>query len=176
MSTTASFPFTPCGCEDGTSTMPSDMPSLSPTAPTVSPQPTTVMMRDDCFADLGEIYEMEKSVKDTTVKRKYVLCPGRTFHMGAWTEDHEIKDGEPFLALRPNVLYQCGEDGSRMNNCVLKGGDFGLASYYGVFGGIYETVPGVEIVGLTFESQKLFSALLQAAGDITFTGCAFKVC
>jgi hypothetical protein len=94
--------------------------------------------------------------------------------MGVWTEDEEIKDGEPFLALRPNVVYQCGNDGSRMNNCILKGGDFGLASYYGVFEGIYETVPGVEIVGLTFESQNLFSVLLQAAGDITFVGCAFK--
>ncbi|KAL3927406.1 MAG: hypothetical protein SGARI_005332 [Bacillariaceae sp.] len=61
-----------------------------------------------------------------------------------------------------------------MNNCILKGGDFGVASYYGIFEGIYETVPGVEIVGLTFESQNLFSVLLQAAGDVTFIGCAFK--
>jgi hypothetical protein len=132
-------------------------------------------MRDDCFADLGEIHEMEKNVEDTSVKRKYILCPHKTHSMGIWSEEGEIKDGEPFLALRPNVIYQCGEDGSRMNNCVLKGGDFGLASYYGVLPGIYETVPGVEIRGLTFESQNMFSVLLQAAGDITFIGCAFKV-
>lgn len=61
-----------------------------------------------------------------------------------------------------------------MNNCILKGGDFGLASYYEVFDGIYETVPGVEVRGLTFQSQKLFSVILKSAGDITFTGCAFK--
>ncbi|KAG7362876.1 hypothetical protein IV203_026236 [Nitzschia inconspicua] len=168
------FVYSPCGCTVEDSVAPSDTPSSFPTAPTFSPAPSTIMMRDDCFADLGEIYEMEKSVEDTSVKRKYVLCPGRTFRMGVWTDGGDIKDGEPFLALRPNVVYQCGEDGSRFNNCVLKGGDFGLASYYGVFEGIFETVPGVEIHGLTFESQNLFSVLLQAAGDITFTGCAFK--
>lgn len=169
------FVLSPCGCTDEDSVAPSDMPSSFPTAPTFSPAPSTIMMRDDCFADLGEIHAMERSVEDTSVKRKYVLCPGRTFQMGVWTDDGEIKDGEPFIALRPNAVYQCGEDGSRFNNCVLKGGDFGLASYYGVFEGIYETVPGVEIRGLTFESQNLFSVLLQAAGEITFVGCAFKV-
>ncbi|KAL3924716.1 MAG: hypothetical protein SGILL_000874 [Bacillariaceae sp.] len=165
------FVLTPCGCTDQLT----DSPSYEPTAPTVSPAPSSITMRDDCFSDLGEIYAMERNVEDTSVKRKYVLCPGRTFQMGMWTDEDEIKDGEPFLALRPNVVYQCGEDGSRMNNCILKGGDFGVASYYGVFEGIYETVPGVEIIGLSFESQNLFSVLLQAAGDITFIGCAFKV-
>jgi hypothetical protein len=169
------FVLTPCGCTDEDSVAPSDTPSLFPTAPTISPAPSTVMMRDDCFADLGDIYALERDVEDTSVKRKYVLCPGRTFQMGVWTDDGEIKDGEPFLALRPNVVYQCGQDGSRFNNCILRGGDFGVASYYGLFEGIYETVPGVEIHGVTFESQNLFSVLLQAAGDITFFGCAFKV-
>lgn len=169
------FVNTPCGCTDVDSVAPSDTPSFSPTAPTFSPAPSTIMMRDDCIADLGDIYAIERDIQDTSVKRKYVLCPGRTFQMGVWTETGEIKDGEPFLALRPNVVYQCGEDGSRFNNCVLKGGDFGLASYYGAFEGIYEAVPGVEVQGLTFQSQNVFSVLLQAAGDITFTDCAFKV-
>jgi len=94
--------------------------------------------------------------------------------MGVWTDEGKIKNGEPFLALRPNVIYQCGQDGSRTNNCILKGGDFGLASYYEVFQGIHEHVPGVKVRGLTFESQNLFSVLLKSAGDITFTDCAFK--
>ena len=169
------FVQTPCGCVEVNSDMPSDSPSLSLTAPTFSPAPTDVMMRGDCFADLRDIQALERGIIDTTIKRKYVLCPGRTYQMGVWTEEGEIKDGQPFLALRPNVIYQCGHDGSRMNNCVLKGGDFGLASYYEVFKGIYESVPGVEVRGLTFESQNLFSVLLKSAGDITFTGCAFKV-
>lgn len=104
----------------------------------------------------------------------YVLCPGKTFDIGVWTEEGEIKDGQPFLALRPNVIYQCGHDGSRTNDCTLKGGDFGLASYAEVYDGINESVPGVQIRGLTFESQNLFSVILKSAGDITFTGCAFK--
>jgi hypothetical protein len=169
------FVLGPCGCVDEDSDAPSDMPSFSPTAPSISPAPTGISVRDDCFADLGDIYVLESSMEDVSQKRKYVLCPGRTFRMGVWTDEGEIKDGEPFLALRPNVIYQCGEDGSRFNECVLQGGDFGLASYYGILDGIYETVEGVEIRGLTFESQNLFSVILKAAGDISFIGCAFKV-
>jgi len=168
------FVQAPCECISIYSDMPTDIPVSSPTAPTLSPAPTDVTMRGDCFSDLRDIQAMEREVEDTLIARKYILCPGRTFHMGVWTEDGEIKDGQPFLALRPNVIYQCGQDGSRTNNCVLKGGDFGLASYYEVIEGIYETVPGVEVRGLTFESQNLFSVLLKSAGDITFIGCAFK--
>jgi hypothetical protein len=171
-------PFTqsPCKCITVDTTVPSDMPSSPPTGPTVSPAPTTIMEREDCYASLSEIYELERVIADTSTQRKYVLCPRRTFHMGIWTEDGRgIKDGEQFIALRPNVIYQCGEDGSRNNNCILKGGDFGLASYYGVYSGIYESVENVEIRGLTFESQNLFSAVLKSAGDISFIGCAFKV-
>lgn len=169
------FVFTPCGCVDENSDAPSDLPSFAPSAPTISPAPTGISMRGDCFSDLGEIHAIEMSIEDTSVRRKYVLCPGRTFRMGTLTEEGEIRGGQPFLALRPNVIYQCGEDGSRFSKCVLVGGDFGLVSYYGVFDGIYETVDGVEIRGLTFESQNLFSVLLKAAGDVSFIGCAFKV-
>uniref|UniRef100_A0A7S4END4 Right handed beta helix domain-containing protein n=2 Tax=Pseudo-nitzschia australis TaxID=44445 RepID=A0A7S4END4_9STRA len=158
----------PCGCTAITQDSQTPAPSLSVMAPTYSPAP------DDCFSDFRDIQASERGVRDTSIKRKYVICPGRIYEMGVWTEEGEIKDGQPFLALRPNVIYQCGEDGSRSNDCVLKGGDFGLASYYGVFEGIHETVPGVEVRGLTFQSQNMFSVLLKSAGDITFTGCAFK--
>jgi hypothetical protein len=170
------FVQAPCECvstySDGE---PTYMPTQFPTGPTYSPQPTDVTMRGDCFSDLRDIQMMERGVEDTSVARLYILCPGRTYQMGVWTEEGEIKDGQPFLALRPNVIYQCGQDGSRTDNCVLKGGDFGLASYYEMIEGISETVPGVEVRGLTFESQNLFSVLLKSAGDITFIGCAFKV-
>ena len=60
--------------------------------------------------------------------------------------------------LRPNVLYQCGETGDRSNKCIFRGGDFGVASFYGVFEEFYETVENVKIKGITFESQNLFAA------------------
>mmetsp|Transcript_9424 Transcript_9424/g.23478 ORF Transcript_9424/g.23478 Transcript_9424/m.23478 type:complete len:1023 (+) Transcript_9424:114-3182(+) len=128
----------------------------------------------DCFSDLGEIQALEREVTDTSVTRKYVLCPNTNFNLGTWTQEGKIENGQPFIALRPNVIYQCGSDGSRTNDCILKGGDFGLASYDGLYNGVHETVSGVEIQGLTFENQNLFSVLLKSAGDITFTGCAFK--
>jgi len=166
------FVHGPCGCADPFAVQPTASPAASPTA-SLPTQPTSVK-RDDCFQDLGEIQALERGIEDASTTRMYVLCPGTTFDIGVWTEEGEIKNGQPFLALRPNVIYQCGHDGSRSNNCILKGGDFGLASYYEVYDGIHEAVPGVQIQGLTFESQNMFSVILKSAGDITFTDCAFK--
>jgi hypothetical protein len=163
----------PCGCED-----PYALPESPKETPTAGlpglPAPSNVVHTGDCFDDLGEIQALERGVKDTSVTRMYALCPGTIFDMGVWTEEGEIINGQPFLALRPNVIYRCGHDGHRSNDCILKGGDFGLASYDGVYDGIHETVSGVEIQGLTFQSQNLFSVVLKSAGDITFKGCAFK--
>eukprot|EP00536_Pseudo-nitzschia_multiseries_P018281 jgi/Psemu1/70496/estExt_Genemark1.C_23450003 len=144
----------PCGCV-----------ASNQESPATSPATNLSREEGDCFSNFSDIQAMERGIRDTSMKRKYVLCPGKTYQMGHWTEDEEIKDGQPFLALRPNVIYQCGEDGRRSNHCVLKGGDFGLASYYGVYEGIHEAVPGVEVRGLTFESQNMFSVLLKSAGD-----------
>jgi len=145
----------PCGCEQSTSLTSSDK-------------------HGDCFQDLNEIQALERAVQDTSTTRLYVLCPDTKFDIGVWTEEGGITDGQPFIALRPNVIYQCGHDGSRSNDCILSGGDFGLASYDGVYEGIHENVSSVHIRGLTFESQNLFSVLLKSAGDITFKDCAFK--
>ena len=173
-----------CGCipkeltkrPTGTPTM---APTIAPTrerVPTTSPAPTGWMaQKDGCFDSLMEIYQMEKALQDPSENRRYVLCPDTTYHLGELREDGQIINGDAFLMLRPNVMYQCGENGSRQDNCVLKGGDFGLLSLYGVYEGIYETVENVRIKGITFESQLLFGAVMEAAGDIQFSDCAFKV-
>lgn len=93
--------------------------------------------------------------------------------MGYLNENGEIVDGQSYIMLRPNVIYQCGLDGSRSNNCTITGGDFAVTSFYGVFDGIQETVENSVLQGLTFVGQHLFSAVLEAAGDITFIDCAF---
>lgn len=181
----AAWAAEPCGCtptEDIASAIPSDFPSLTPTSfseplePTMSPAPSGyATLQKGCFDNLADIHALETNQKDASMRRRYILCPDTTFHMGTLNSGGKIVDGEPFIMLRPNVIYQCGEDGSRLNNCVLKGGDFAVTSYYGVFEGIYETVENVEIKGLSFYSQNLFAAVMEAAGDITFTDCAFKV-
>lgn len=172
-----------CGCTPLNATapptmMPSQMPSPTPTAPTeptVSPAPTGwATQKSDCYDSLMDIYDNEKAV-DASIRRRYILCPNTTFNLGYMDEMGYIKEGEPFLMLRPNVIYQCGDDGSRQNGCILKGGDFGLASFYGVYDGIYESVENVRIVGLTFQSQDLVAAVMEAAGDIEFIDCMFKV-
>jgi hypothetical protein len=118
---------------------------------------------------------MEKEITDVSVRRRYTLCGGKTFQLGHISDDGRIMNGDAFLMLRPNVWYQCGNNGSHQNNCVLKGGDFGLASFYGVYEGIYETIEKVRIQGITFQSQSLVAAVMEAAGDIEFIDCVFKV-
>lgn len=178
------FVFEPCGCMPKADTLkpsakPTDSPTLAPTKPrepTTSPAPTGwATQKPGCFDNLMDIYDIEKAVKDPSERRRYILCPSTTFNLGTLTSDGRINYGDAFLMLRPNVMYQCGDDGSRLNNCILKGGDFGLTSFYGVYDGIYETVENVRILGLTFQSQKLFAAVMEAAGDIEFIDCAFKV-
>lgn len=173
-----------CGCipkelTDKPTAMPIKAPTLAPTReifPTVSPAPTGwTNQKDGCFSNLMEIYEMERAIVDPSENRRYTLCRDTTFNLGELTEDGEIVDGDAFLMLRPNVLYQCGQSGSRSNNCILKGGDFGLLSFYGLYEDVYETIENVRIQGITFQSQRLFGAVMEAAGDIQFLDCAFKV-
>ncbi|KAL3937945.1 MAG: hypothetical protein SGBAC_007047 [Bacillariaceae sp.] len=146
------------------------MPSLAPSevpspAPTVTP---------DCIDDLSKVHDMEINIQDTSRRRKYWLCPDTVFNMGILIGNGTIIDGQSYIMLRPNVIYQCGEDGSRSNNCTIHGGDFGVTSFYGVYDGIQETVDNAIIQGLTFVGQNLFSVVLEAAGDVTFQDCVFR--
>jgi hypothetical protein len=151
------------------SVAPSDNPTITPSAaPSQSPTVTP-----PCIDDLARVYEMEANNTNPSVQRRYRLCPDTEFDLGYLNPDGEIVDGQPYLMLRPNVIYQCGDDGSRSNNCILRGGDFAVTSFYGVFDGIYESVENTRIEGLTFVGQSLFAAVLEAAGDITFVDCAW---
>ena len=162
------------------SVVPSDMPSLTPSSePSQSAAPTVyvtpVITFESCFDDLTDIYVLERDLDEASILRKYVLCPGTKFNIGIVDDDGVISEGQHTIQLRPNVIYQCGEDGKRSNGCIVEGGDFGLTSFYGVYNDIYETVENVVIKGLTFQSQQLFSVVLEAAGDISFLDCAFFV-
>ena len=181
-----SFVQNPCGCAALTpavSQFPSDMPSMFPSSgPSLSPfspsptfHETPSLTFEGCFRSLTEIYAIEKDLVSPSILRKYILCPSTTYNIGTVNSTGNIVSGQHPIQLRPNVIYQCGADGNRSNDCHITGGDFGLTSFYGVYDGIYETVENVLIKGLTFESQKLFSVILEAAGNITFEDCAFQV-
>jgi hypothetical protein len=179
--------------DESPSVIPSDMPSLTPTSepsqsvapsvPTSEPSQsvapsvyvTPVVTFEGCFDDLTDIYALERDLEDPSILRKYVLCSDTKFNIGIVDDDGGISEGQQTIQLRPNVIYQCGEDGNRSNGCIVEGGDFGLTSFYGVYNDIYETVENVMIKGLTFQSQQLFSVVLEAAGDISFLDCAFFV-
>ena len=182
----------PCGCEPIAPTtapvpttepeaVPSDVTSTAPTQVPLEPgqtrEPTSPpeITFDGCFDNLSDIYVLERGQEDVSIRRRYVLCPGTRYDLGFVDDQGEVISGQRMIQLRPNVIYQCGDDGKRSNGCVLNGGDFGVASFYEVFPGISETVENVVIEGLTFQSQQLFSVVLEAAGDITFLDCAFLV-
>ena len=49
------------------------------------------------------------------------------------------------VVLRPNVIIQCGDDGSSQNNCVLSGGNYGILADGSIFG--FEVLDDVVIEG-----------------------------
>jgi len=158
--------------------MPTPSPSIAPTstpslAPSEVPSPAPTVT-PDCIDDLSKVHDMEINIQDTSKRRKYWLCPDTVFNMGTLHANGTIIDGQSYIMLRPNVIYQCGLDGSRSNNCTIQGGDFGVTSFYGVYEGIQETVDNAIIQGLTFVGQNLFSVVLEAAGDVTFQDCVFQ--
>lgn len=168
----------PCGCVSTIETSaPSEYPSLPVPVTVIPPEDivSNMTIHPNCFDNLAEIHLLEKNIENTSIRRKYVLCENTVFHMGKLHENGKILGGEPFLMVRPNVIYQCGDSGSRHNRCIFSGGDFGVVSYYGLYSGIFETVNDVEIRGITFKGQDLSAAILEAAGDITFIDCLFHV-
>lgn len=135
--------------------------------------PTSTMAQEsECYDNLSSLNAVESAITDTSEPRSYVLCPETTFVTGI-LEAGVLVEGQAPLNLRPNVSIQCGESGSRTNNCVVTGG-IGLLGTAANFGDA--SLGSVAITGVTFSeltSVTFFIRLLN--GDITVTDCAFLV-
>ncbi|CAB9520705.1 expressed unknown protein [Seminavis robusta] len=138
----------------------------SPSSTPVTIPPTT---EEGCYSSLTAIYDA--SSFDSL--QRFVLCPNTTIDVGFLVPGIGFDKGQPPLVPRSNRQYLCGEDGKAENNCVIRGGDFGLIAVPVFFRqDLY--VNNVTISGFTFQGQVQYSVFGAVAGDISFHDCVFK--
>ena len=119
-------------------------------------------------------YTLETDVQ-TGSGTNYIICPGSTFDLSdssapGWDAEHFIYVQGPDSPL----TIQCGADGKRENNCVVKGGVHHLE-----FG---EGARDVLVKGLTFQdategSIMVYCALQYSKCEVeaTFEDCLWSV-
>jgi hypothetical protein len=167
-----------------TSSVPTGLPSESPSSlPSVSSLPTASAVptlyesavptiRTECYTNLTLLFEDQKET-NSFVQKTFTLCPDTTFDVGFSDSNGECCfDGMRYLSARKNTRFQCGEDGSSDNNCIITGGESHV-----VYVSLIDDEDGdnVEFAGITFVDAKLVTLFLGNAGDITFEDCIFRV-
>lgn len=127
----------------------------------------------ECYDNLDTIFdELGSADTDLEAEKLFVLCPNTVFEVGALVAGETVGGQFPIVP-RSNTIISCGEDGSSANNCILRGGDYGVFAFGSVFFGDEEAT-NVVIRGLTFEGQTQSMAAVQQAGDFTFDDCVFQ--
>lgn len=172
--------------EDGNGTlvedeMPMDDPEVivdetNTTAPTMAPTiatfpPTT---EEGCYTTLDAIYFLISDDDKLFQQKKFVICPGTVLEIGFLVPGVGIDQGQAPIIPRSNTEFLCGEDGKSENNCIIKGGDFGVIAVP-VFFRQDLSVNNVQIKGFTFEGQVQYAAFVATAGDISFIDCIIRV-
>lgn len=134
---------------------------------------------EDCVKDFRAIHELEAAVEDTSVVRKYVICPYRLMKIGNLDFDNNLIDGNdddinPPLPLRPNMHILCGEQGSKGNLCFVRDGHLQMdgTSIRGIQN---PTVDNILIEGFTFIGALHHSLFVTKPGSITFRNCEWRV-
>jgi hypothetical protein len=158
-----------CGCSPKVSTQD---PTLALTEfPTESP--IVVPLLQDCYVNLQDLQTIVRA-QDPTLKHTYKLCPNTVFNMGyVNASGYCCDDGYPPMWPRKDTTYQCGDDGSSSNNCVLRGGSTQITSFSFHFN--FQEKTGAVFKGITFEQAEDISILLVGEGDFTFVDCIFQV-
>jgi hypothetical protein len=129
---------------------------------------SSALAQAQCFSDSTALFDFLTNERNPNVDTTVILCPNTTFDIGN-IEDDEVVDGSMPLIAFPNVQYLCGQEGSSVNNCVLKGGDTQFWNPPGAEIGI------VSVRGITFEDASFVSILLQGTGEISFVDCIVRV-
>jgi hypothetical protein len=74
-----------------------------------------------CFSNSTSLFEFLSNDRNPNEDTTVVLCSNTTFYIGNIQDDEVVGGSMPLVAF-PNVVYQCGQDASSANNCVLTGG------------------------------------------------------
>lgn len=160
---------------NSTNGMPSSAPNLfiPPGAnnPNATMPPTSP---DGCYTSMNDILYVIADDNKLFTEKTFVLCPNSVIDVGYIVPGEGIKNGQAPLVPRSNSKFLCGDDGKSENNCILRGGDFGLAVIPVIFD--QDTaVNNVVIRGFTFEGQKQHSFYGIMAGSIRLEDCIFRV-
>ena len=102
---------------------------------------------------------------------EYTLCPNTVYQVGDVVGGQCCRDGDSPLILRSNTIIQCGEDGSRANNCTFLGGQSHVTMAFEIF---EEVVTGTEVRGMTFGDASVANVLLLGPGNVSFVDCSFS--
>lgn len=143
-------------------------PTLAPTAPTMPPSTA-----DGCYDNLDAIYILISNDDTLFQQKRFVICPGSVMEVGFLVPGVGIDQGQSPLIPRSNTEILCGEDGKSTNNCIIKGGDFGLIAVP-VFFRQDVSINNVQIKGFTFEGQVQYASFIASPGDIAFIDCVFR--
>lgn len=152
------------GFPDGNLTAPTPAPT-EPTAP-----PSTA---EGCYTTLDAVYLLISDDDKLFQQKRFVICPGSVMEVGFLVPGVGIDQGQAPIVPRSNTEYLCGEDGKSENNCIIKGGDFGVIAVP-VFFRQDLSVNNVQIKGFTFEGQVQYASFVATAGDINFVDCIVR--
>jgi hypothetical protein len=124
----------------------------------------------------------------------FVICPDTVIQVGTFADpavhDFQFVDGDyPIIAVKPNVVIQCGIDGKRENNCTLDGGFMQVLTLndapVSVNSEVYivnASIDNFTVRGLTFTGQPINSGPFQGMSvtlshpghNIRFEDCLWR--
>jgi hypothetical protein len=150
-----------------------------------------VVHAQGCINDIQKIYDREESIVNTVGTnrpRRYIICANTIFHIGDLDFNHNLRIPKqqslknednsdavsPPLPLRPNMNIRCGDDGSKINNCLITGGHIQIdgTSTRGI---TEPNVHNILIEGFTFAGATKSSIIVDKPGNIVFKDCEWKV-
>ncbi|CAB9508393.1 expressed unknown protein [Seminavis robusta] len=143
-------------------------PTEAPTIPTLPPT-----SEDGCYTTLDAVYYVISDDDKLFQQKRFVMCPDSVFDVGFLVPGIGIDKGQAPIVPRSNTELLCGEDGKSTNNCIIRGGDFGLI-VVPVFFRQDLAVNNVVIKGFTFVGQVQYAAFVASSGDIRFEDCVFR--
>jgi len=139
---------------------------------TESPSSTTT--QPACYDNLRDVYTYISDDEKLFEQKQFIICPGTVIDVGFLVPGVGLEDGQEPIVPRSNSEYLCGVDGSSDNNCIIRGGDFGVVAVP-VFFRQDLSVYNVVVKGFIFEGQNQYAAFMAVPGDVSFIDCVFRV-
>jgi hypothetical protein len=145
-----------------------------------------------CYTSTYEIVRIQME-EEETIPEAFVMCPNSVIEVGTFKDpavnDFTFVDGDyPLMAVRENVVVQCGLDGRSTNNCTFDGGFIQVFTMEAIplpDGSIFLfdwPIDNFTVRGITFTGQPINAgpytgislALSHPGKNIRFEDCVWK--